>query len=94
MLLATSAGSPMVRRGFLIVTRTALVDATAVWSGLVGTPTAGKTYPRIGTEVVTEPQAGHCAPHQCGGVTRIHVVILVRSIGRTLPAPACVTMPP
>lgn len=47
----------MDRRGFLIVTGTDLTEAATIWSGLIGAPTAGKAYPRIGTEVVTWLQA-------------------------------------
>jgi hypothetical protein len=56
-LVETSAGGPMDRRGFLIVTGTTLVDAATVWAGLTSTSTVGKAYPRIGADAITGLQA-------------------------------------
>jgi tetratricopeptide (TPR) repeat protein len=56
-LIETSAGGPMDRRGFLIVTGTTLVDAATVWAGLTSTSTVGKAYPHIGADAIPGLQA-------------------------------------
>jgi hypothetical protein len=55
-LIETSAGGPMDRRGFVIVTGTTLVEAATIWSSLTG-PTPARAYPRIGTDAITGLQA-------------------------------------